>query len=126
MAIGYLNERTKNMIYMIIKGNSILSIKEIATQMGVSTRTIYNELEKANSWLSMKQLPLIEVIRGKVQLFSEEEKIFIEEAMEEKESEDDYIFTPTERTRMIICQIILSKEAIYIEDFMNACLVISM
>lgn len=123
MAIGYLNERTKNMIYMIIKGNSILSIKEIATQMGVSTRTIYNELEKANSWLSMKQLPLIEVIRGKVQLFSEEEKIFIEEAMEEKESEDDYIFTPTERTRMIICQIILSKEAIYIEDFMNACLV---
>ena len=49
MAIGYLNERTRELIEMIIKGSSVLSIKEIALQMSVSTRTIYNELEKANS-----------------------------------------------------------------------------
>ena len=123
MAIGYLNERTRELIEMIIKGSSVLSIKEIALQMSVSTRTIYNELDKANSWLSMEKLPQIEVIRGKVQLFSAEEAAQIEAVLEKDQPTDNYIFTPTERSQMIICQIILSKEPVYIENLMNACLV---
>lgn len=123
MSIGYLNERTAKMINMLIKGSSIVTIKEVAGSMEVSTRTIYNELDKANDWLKMKKLPKIEVIRGKIQVFSEEEKRMIEEALEIKQPVDDYIFTPTERMQMIICQIILSKESIYIEDLMNACMV---
>lgn len=123
MSIGYLNERTAKMIDMLVKGSSVMTIKEIAGQMEVSTRTIYNELEKANDWLKAKKLPQIEVIRGKIQVFSEEEKQQIEDVMEIKQPADDYIFTPTERMQMIICQIILSKEPIYIEDLMNACFV---
>lgn len=123
MSIGYLNERTAKMIHMLIKGSSVMTIKEIAAEMEVSTRTIYNELEKANDWLGAKKLPKIEVIRGKIQVFSEDEKQRIEEAMEIKEPADDYIFTPTERMQMIICQIILAKEPIYIEDLMNSCMV---
>ena len=123
MSIGYLNERTAKMIHMLVKGSSVMTIKEVAAEMEVSTRTIYNELEKANDWLGAKELPKIEVIRGKIQVFSEEEKQQIEDAMEIKEPTDDYIFTPTERMQMIICQIILAKEPIYIEDLMNSCLV---
>lgn len=123
MAIGYLNERTRELIEMIIKGSSVLSIKEIASQMEVSTRTIYNELDKANGWLSMEKLPQIEIIRGKVQLFSEEEAVAIETVLEKDQATDNYIFTPTERSQMIICQIIISKEPLYIENLMNTCLV---
>lgn len=121
MSIGYLNERTAKMIHMLVKGSSVMTIKEVAAGMEVSTRTIYNELEKANDWLGTKELPKIEVIRGKIQVFSEQEKHQIEEAMEIKELANDYIFTPTERMQMIICQIVLAKEPIYIEDLMNSC-----
>ena len=57
MAVGYLNERTQKIINMLLKQNSIFSIKEIAVEFSVSTRTIYNELDKANDWLKTKKLP---------------------------------------------------------------------
>lgn len=35
MSIGYLNERTAKMINMLIKGSSIMTIKEVAAGMEV-------------------------------------------------------------------------------------------
>ena len=72
MAVGYLNERTQKIITMILKGSSELTIKEIAAELSVSVRTVYNELDKADGWLAMKKLPLLRVIRGRVQPFLEE------------------------------------------------------
>ena len=54
MAVGYLNERTQKVINMMSKRSSALSIKEMANELGVSTRTVYNELDRANDWLKMK------------------------------------------------------------------------
>lgn len=48
MAVGYLNERTQKIITMILKGSSELTIKEIAAELSVSVRTVYNELDKAD------------------------------------------------------------------------------
>ena len=121
MAIGYLNERTQKIINMVLKRSSAFTIKEVATELSVSTRTIYNELDKANDWLRGKNLAEIQVIRGKIQPFLEKDKSSFEEIMGEEEQTDDYIFTPSERTRIIICQIIVSEEPIYIEELMNTC-----
>ena len=57
MAVGYLNERTKKIIDMILKRVGALSIQEIADELAVSTRTVYNELDRANDWLHTKHLP---------------------------------------------------------------------
>lgn len=121
MAVGYLNERTQKMINMVLKRSDALSIKEIATELGVSTRTVYNELERANSWLDMKKLPRLEVVRGNIQPFSEQEKAELEFVFEEDQQQDDYIFTPSERTKIIICQIISSGTPVYVEELMNSC-----
>lgn len=123
MTVGYLNERTQKLIYMILKRSSMFTIKEMAAELSVSTRTVYNELEKANDWLKSKKLPQIQVIRGKIQPFAENEKGRFEAVMQDMQQEDDYIFTPTERTRMIICQIIVSREPVYVEELMQACMV---
>lgn len=123
MAVGYLNERTQKVINMILKRSSALSIREIAAELEVSTRTIYNELDKASSWLVMKKLPELQVVRGNVQPFSETEKSQFESVMEVDEPQDDYIFTPSERTKIIVCQIISSGKAVYVEDLMNICMV---
>ncbi|MBS6558744.1 MAG: PRD domain-containing protein [Clostridiales bacterium] len=123
MAVGYLNERTRKMINMILNRSRELSIKEIAMELSVSTRTVYNELDKANNWLNMKSLPSIQVVRGKVQTFTEKEKNAFESAMQMEQPQGDYIFTPSERIKIIICQIIVSRTPVYVEDLMNICLV---
>lgn len=109
MAVGYLNERTQKIITMILKGSSELTIKEIAAELSVSVRTVYNELDKADGWLAMKKLPLLRVIRGRVQPFLEEEKLALESALALETPKEDYIFTPGERVRIIVCQIMASE-----------------
>ena len=121
MAVGYLNERTQKVINMVLKRSDALSIKEMAAELSVSTRTVYNELERANGWLDMKKLPRLEVVRGKIQPFSEQEKVQFELVFNEEQPKDDYIFTPSERTKIIICQIISSGNAVYVEELMNSC-----
>ena len=121
MAVGYLNERTQKVINMVLKRSDALSIKEMAAELSVSTRTVYNELERANGWLDMKELPRLEVVRGKIQPFSEQEKVQFELVFNEEQPKDDYIFTPSERTKIIICQIISSGNAVYVEELMNSC-----
>ena len=123
MAIGYLTERTQKIITMVLKRTSTLRIQEIAGELDVSSRTVYNELDKANSWLRMKKLPEIQNVRGKVSPFSEEEKAQIESVLEEERSQEDYIFTPSERTQMIVCQMITAREPVYVENLMNTCMV---
>lgn len=121
MAVGYLNERTQKVINMMSKRSSALSIKEMANELGVSTRTVYNELDRANDWLKMKELPCLQVVRGHVQPFSAEETARIESIVGLEKSQDDYIFTPSERTKIIICQIISSGNAVYVEELMKSC-----
>lgn len=121
MAVGYLNERTQKVINMMSKRSSALSIKEMANELGVSTRTVYNELDRANDWLKTKELPCLQVVRGYVQPFSAEETARIESTVGLEKSQDDYIFTPSERTKIIICQIISSGNAVYVEELMKSC-----
>ncbi|MCR0273995.1 PRD domain-containing protein [[Clostridium] innocuum] len=123
MAFGYLNERTKRIINIVLKQSSEITIKALSEDCRVTTRTIYKELEKANEWLDAKNLPKIEVIRGRIQPFSASVKPFFDHAFKSEDNSDDYIFTPNERTKIIICQIILSNEPVYVEDFMRSCFV---
>lgn len=123
MAIGYLNERTQKIINMVLTRSSTLSIQEITAELSVSERTVYNELDKANNWLRMKKLPELQNVRGKLQPFTEEEKAQFDSVMQQEQLQDDYIFTPTERTQIIVCQMIVCEEPVYVEDLMNSCLV---
>ena len=121
MAVGYLNERTQKVINKAVKRSSTFTIKEVAAELSVSTRTVYNELEKANDWLRGKKLPEIQIVRGKICPFSEEDRELLTELEKEEQKETEYIFTPSERIRIIVCQIIVSGEPIYVENLMNSC-----
>ena len=121
MGLNYLNERTNRMIQILLKRSSVITIKEIAEELSVSTRTVYNELTKANDWINEKGLAEIHIVRGKVHPFTDEEKQILEEEMNDENQQDDYIFTPKERTKMIVCQIITSRYPVYVEDLMESC-----
>lgn len=123
MAVGYLNERTKKIIEMILRQNQSdkLGIKDIAAELAVSTRTVYNELEKAGDWLKAQKLPVFNINRGKLTAYTDEQRKEISDALDGGNPSEDYIFTPTERIKIIVCQIIVSDIPIYIEDLMNTC-----
>lgn len=123
MAIGYLNERTKKILDLILKQSQPLGMKEIASEFSVSVRTIYNELDKINAWLKMKKQPALQIVRGKVCPFPDTEKLALDAMLQSEPPQEDYIFSPTERTRIIVCQMILSRKLIYVEDLMDTCLV---
>jgi mannitol operon transcriptional antiterminator len=123
MAIGYLNERTGKILRMILNASSELPLKAIAEELALSTRTIYNEMDKTNDWLRSEKLHPFTVNRGKVQLLSTEERQALESVLSERDEKEDYIFTPTERVRMIICYIIIAQTPVYIEELMDVCLV---
>ena len=114
-----MNEQT--ILNMVLKRSSEFSIKEVAEELSVSTRTIYNELEKANGWLEMKGRQPIQVIRGKIHPCPEKERKVLEELLEEEESDKAYVFTPTERTKIIVCQIVISGKPTAVEDLMQTC-----
>ena len=63
------------------------------------------------------------MIRGRVQPFLEEEKLALESALALEMPKEDYIFTPGERVRIIVCQIMASEPPVYVEDLMNTCMV---
>lgn len=64
----------------------------------------------------MKGRQPIQVIRGKIQPCQEKERKALEELLEEEESDKAYVFTPTERTKIIVCQIVISGKPTAVED----------
>ncbi|MBO0482570.1 BglG family transcription antiterminator [Candidatus Enterococcus courvalinii] len=54
-----MNQRQQSLIYQLIKSNSYLTTKELATCFQVSERTIHSDLNKIEDWLNAHQLPLI-------------------------------------------------------------------
>lgn len=121
MALYGLSERCKKVMKILLHGNEYVSLQEIAEKTQVSKRSIYYDICNINEWLDSGGIRELEVERGKGILIPYEDKIKIEELIEEKPSEDYYIFSPLERVKIIICYIIHSKEPVYIEQIMEAC-----
>lgn len=121
MAFELINTRCKKILYMIIAENHYITLEKIAAELNLSKRSIYYEICKINEWLESCDLPELEVTRGKGIHLELEMKQKIENMMESGKEEDSYIFSPTERVRVIICYIINTEEPIYIEQLADYC-----
>lgn len=121
MGAGYINERTKRIIKLIMSVNDYISLEQIAGELKLSKRSIYYEICKVNEWLQDKKLPEVTVNRGKCLCFDDDIKTNITIALEDEQGEENYIFSPLERVRVMICYIIISEQKIYIEELSDCC-----
>lgn len=119
----YMNARCKKILSMLMRGTTYVPLRHIAEEMGVSKRSIYYDLCKINEWLSYYGIPEIEVVKGKGILIPEEDKVRIEETSQQKEKEENYVFSPGERTRIIYCYIMIRHldQPVYIEQLSECC-----
>lgn len=119
----YINARCKKILSMLLAGSAYISLRQIATEMGLSKRSIYYDLCKINEWLEYYGVPELEVVRGKGILIPEEDKRKIETISEKENKEESYIFSPTERVKIIYCYILIChlNGPIYIDQLAEYC-----
>lgn len=117
----YINSRCKEILHMLLMGEDYISLQRIAAEQHVSRRSIYYDLCKINEWLAMYQIPELEVVRGKGIFIPKEDKKAIEGVIENSYEESEYVFSPAERMKIIICYVIYMGEPVYIEQLSEYC-----
>ena len=108
MGTVYINARCQKILSLLYNGEDYISLKQIAAETGVSKRSIYYDLCKINEFLNYYGVDELEVVRGKGILIPEEDKRKIEKIVENESGEESYIFSPTERVKIIYCYILIS------------------
>lgn len=123
MATIYINARCQKIVNLLLMGEDYISLKEIAEETGVSKRSIYYDLCKINEWLDYYEIDEIEVIRGKGILISNSNKKKIAAIVENESGEESYIFSPTERAKIIYCYIMIMhlSHPVYIDQIAEYC-----
>jgi transcriptional antiterminator/mannitol/fructose-specific phosphotransferase system IIA component (Ntr-type) len=96
-----------------------MSLQEIAEDTFVSKRSIYNDIYTINEWLKGKNILPLEVIRGKGIEIPREIRESIEGLLREESLKPEYVFSPTERVKVIICYLISSKHPLYVNQLME-------
>lgn len=123
MGIVYINARCQEIVSLLMMGEDYISLKQIAAEIGVSRRSIYYDLCKINEWLGYYGINEIEVIRGKGIRIPKEDKKKIEAIGEHDSGEESYVFSPTERVKIIYCYIMIMhlSRPVYIDQLSEFC-----
>lgn len=121
MSTAYMNARCRKILDLLLRNDDYMPLQQLAAETGVSKRSIYYDICKINEWLVETGIPEIEAVRGKGALLDDETKRRIEAAVENEDNEEGYIFSPTERVRIIICYIVHQGEPVYIEQLTDYC-----
>ena len=114
-----LNERCTLILKMLLLNDGYLPLQEIAEDTNVSKRSIYNDIYTINEWLKDKAAPTLEVVRGKGVQLPLAYRARIEELLGEEKLKSEYIFSPAERVKILICYIIYSKQPLYVNHLME-------
>jgi transcriptional antiterminator/mannitol/fructose-specific phosphotransferase system IIA component (Ntr-type) len=114
----YINARCKKILSMLLNRKDYVPLKQIAEEIGVSKRSIYYDICKLNEWLTYYGVQELEIVRGKGIWINEGEARKIQQIVEGSHEEEKYIFSPTERMKIIYCYILMShlSECVYIEQ----------
>lgn len=116
-----LNQRCEQILNILTHENGYVSLRRLSEKTGVSRRSIYYDICKINEWLDEHNIEGLEPERGKGIFITSEEREKIFAALEKKEYDNYYQFTPSERVKLIICNVIQSGKAVYIEQLIDLC-----
>lgn len=123
MGTAYINERCRKILTLLLMAEDYIPLQQLAKETGVSKRSVYYDLCKVNEWLAEQGISELEVVRGKGILISEKDKSLINEVIDQKEVEESYVFSPSERVKIIYCYILIMhlSEKVYIDKIAEYC-----
>lgn len=113
-----LDSRCQQIIKYLVYVNGYQEVQELCNEFGISRRSFYYDLNKINDWLSVHDIDSIIVERKKGVFITQNDKDKIILLMDDASS-GFYVFSPTERLKVIICSILNRSKPLFIEDFME-------
>lgn len=116
-----LEKRSLDILRRIIFSGGYIKIQEIADEMQVSKRSVYYDINKINDWLIQHQIDPFVAERNKGILATKEQIQAIQEVLGDSQQKEMCVFSPKERSYLIICSIIVRDHPMYIEQFMDIC-----
>ena len=116
-----INEKCRKILDLLLDRNEYVTLQQIAIELKISKRSVYYELCKINEWLSGYHIPELEIVRGKGLFIEPAMRQITEEMLQKESNKMDYVFSPMERVKLIICRTIYSHHPVYIEQFSEYC-----
>jgi mannitol operon transcriptional antiterminator len=113
-----INSRQGKLLRFLLEKNQTITVKELAAELKVSTRTVQREFKVINSFLVSFDLKLMKKLGAGVKIDgSEEGKRKLLEMLTEVET--DIIYSPEERQQGLICELLLNREPTKLFSFSN-------
>lgn len=110
-----MDKRSSAILRLLVESDKYLSIKELAESLNVSKRTIYNDIEKINDWLTDMHDSRIEKVHGLGLYISQEIKSAIRSSMN-LENVSYYEYSKGERQIWIFLLLSLDINSPYFID----------
>lgn len=113
-----LEKSQKDLLYLLLKQEEETSLTKIQSELHISRRTVYYNVNKLNDFLFGFGINPVNNRRGEGYYLTEEQKKVIQEVIEIEQSV--YNLTPDERVQYLICWLMYPKEKVFIEDIIVA------
>lgn len=121
MQTTYMDAKCINLILQLLNTSDFISTQKLSEKMNISQRSMYYYMCRINKWLSENDIPELAVVRNKGILIDEQTKKKIWACLGEQDTENGYIYSPTERVQIFICSIIASKEPVLVDTLADYC-----
>lgn len=113
-----LEKSQKDLLYLLLKQEEETSLTKIQSELHISRRTVYYNVNKLNEFLFGFGIDPVNNRRGEGYYLTEEQKKVIREVIEIEQSV--YNLTPDERVQYLVCWLMYPKEKVFIEDIIAA------
>ena len=113
-----LEKSQKDLLYLLLKQEEEISLTKIQSELHISRRTVYYNVNKLNEFLFGFGIDPVNNRRGEGYYLTEEQKKVIREVIEIEQSV--YNLTPDERVQYLVCWLMYPKEKVFIEDIIAA------
>lgn len=113
-----LDQRSTAILTKLLNTNSYLPLKELTQRLNVSRRTIYNDLDKINSWLEEQDLSKVQHIRSLGLIIDENTKLQIPKKIK-KLKPWHYEYSVKERKAWLAINILGRDNELYLENLME-------
>lgn len=111
-----MSARMKKILDILMQHDDFIPIKEIADQLGISSRTVLRELAYVEKWLGKRGISLERKTGAGIQLeVSREQKQKIKKEINLQIVE--YIYTPEERKILLLSELLRTQEPRKLYDF---------
>lgn len=121
MQTTYMDAKCINLILQLLNKSDFISTQKLSEKMNISQRSMYYYMCRINKWLLENDIPELAVVRNKGILIDEQTKKKIWACLGEQDTENGYIYSPTERVQIFICSIIASKEPVLVDTLADYC-----